>query len=128
MSLAGPAADGREAGGKSAAPIPLTDAESLEEACGRELAVIYKHSPRCGASVSAAREMARFAETAPEIPVYVLDVVRDRALAREVAVRLGVTHESPQVIVLRSGKAVWDASHREVTAAALSRELGSARR
>lgn len=89
--------------------------------------MIYKHSPRCGVSLNAADEVRRFAGSATEVPVYVVDVVRDRELAREVERRLGVRHESPQVILLRDGDAVWDASHRAVTARALADALAQAR-
>jgi bacillithiol system protein YtxJ len=108
-------------------PIPLTEDAHLDAACGRELAVIYKHSPRCGVSLTAADEVRRFAEAEPAVPVYVLDVVRDRVLAREVERRLGVRHESPQTLLLRAGEVVWDASHRGVTARALAAALEQAR-
>lgn len=107
----------------ASAPIPLTDPAGLDDVCRAPVAVIYKHSSRCGASIGAAREMARFADLEADVPVYVVDVVRDRATAGEVARRLGVRHESPQAILVRDGVAVWDASHRGVTAAALSRAL-----
>ena len=43
--------------------------------------------------------------------VALIDVRRFHGLGREVARRTGVRHESPQVIVLRDGEAVWDAHH-----------------
>jgi bacillithiol system protein YtxJ len=108
-------------------PIPLTQDAHIDTACGRELALIYKHSPRCGVSLTAAEEVRRFADAEPAVPVYVLDVVRDRGLAREVARRLGIRHESPQAILLREGEVVWEASHRGVTARALGVALERAR-
>jgi hypothetical protein len=33
---------------------------------------------------------------------------------------LGVAHESPQVIVLRNGQVVWNASHFSITAQAVT--------
>jgi bacillithiol system protein YtxJ len=104
------------------APLGLDDEAALEAACGRDVALIYKHSSRCGVSLAAAAEVREFAEARQDVPVYVVDVVRDRALSREIERRLGVRHESPQVILLRNGEPVWDASHRRVTA----RELADA--
>jgi bacillithiol system protein YtxJ len=46
-------------------------------------------------------------------------VREDRSLSLAVAERTGVRHESPQVICLVGGKAVRQASHRDVTVAAL---------
>jgi monothiol bacilliredoxin len=35
----------------------------------------------------------------------------------------GIRHESPEVIVLQNGKPVWHASHYDVTADALAKEV-----
>lgn len=50
----------------------------------------------------------------------VVKVIEDRPVSNEIAARLGVKHESPQAILVRSGKAVWHASHGRITAAALA--------
>lgn len=49
-----------------------------------------------------------------------MKVIEDRPVSNEIAARLGVKHESPQAILVRGGKAVWHASHRQVTAANLA--------
>ncbi len=59
----------------------------------------------------------------PDVPVYWVDVKGQRPLSREIAGRLGITHESPQTILLRSGTVVWHASHFNVTANAIAKEL-----
>ncbi len=59
----------------------------------------------------------------PDVPVYWVDVKGQRPLSREIAGRLGITHESPQAILLRRGTPVWHDSHSGVTAAAIAREL-----
>ena len=48
--------------------------------------------------------------------VNILEVQSAREVSRELANLTGVRHETPQVIVLRDGKAVWNASHFDVTA------------
>jgi bacillithiol system protein YtxJ len=52
-----------------------------------------------------------------------VDVIRQRPLSREIAARLGIPHESPQVIVIRGGTVRWHASHYEVTADALAAQI-----
>lgn len=104
----------------------LADEAALDEPFGAAVAVIYKHSPLCGLSSIAAREVATFRESCPDTPIYLVDVIRDRAVARAVERRAGVRHESPQVLVLRDGEVVWDASHRGVQADAIDREVRSA--
>lgn len=105
--------------------VALRTQEDLQQALERPLALLYKHSPMCGLSDIAQEEVQRLAEAEPALPVYRVDVIRDRALARAIAERLGIRHESPQAILLRGGKAVWDASHRGVTADAIRDELAA---
>jgi len=105
--------------------ITMTDPADVAAACEQSVALIYKHSPYCGMSRRAVQEVKRFIETNPGVPVYMVDVVRDRALSQEIATRLGVRHESPQVIVVVDGAAAWDASHGAITAHALAREAGA---
>lgn len=97
----------------------VRDGDDLEEVLGEPVAILYKHSPLCGLSAVAAGQLRAFLDESPGTPIYMLDVIRERSLAREVERRLGVRHESPQAIVLRHGEPVWTASHRGVTAAAL---------
>jgi bacillithiol system protein YtxJ len=101
----------------------VEDAAALDDALGAEHAVLYKHSPTCGASLVAFREVREFAAVHPDMPVYLIDVIAGAELAARAAERLGVTHESPQVIVLDHGTPVWNASHRRVTAAALAEQV-----
>lgn len=82
--------------------------------------VIFKHSNSCGISSAAYREMEKL-----ENEVNLLEVQSARDVSRELADLTGIRHESPQVIVLKDGKAVWNASHFEVKAAAVMRALES---
>jgi bacillithiol system protein YtxJ len=89
------------------------------------LAVLYKHSPICPTSSFAYEEMLAFRRVSP-VPVYVVDVIKHRPLSRALAERLGITHQSPQAIVLRRGVAAWHRSHYEIEVAALTRAVGDA--
>ena len=106
-------------------PKAIRAEEELETVLDEPVAVLYKHSPLCGTSAAAARQVRSFMEANPEVPVYLVDVIRDRPLAREVARRLSVRHESPQAFLLRDGDVAWTASHGAVTADALERTLTS---
>lgn len=101
---------------------PLADEATLAAALAAPRAVLYKHSPRCGVCVASEREIGFFAEGHPEIPVYQLDVVTRAALSQSVAERLGVCHESPQVLLLAAGRVVWSASHWGVRAVDLEEQ------
>ncbi len=101
---------------------PLSSEKTLDEALDAALSVIYKHSSRCWICTKAERQVREFATEHPEVPVYQLDAVEGRDLAREVAGRLGVEHHSPQVIVVRQGKAAWSGSHFRISTRILERE------
>lgn len=103
---------------------PLTTREELDAALAAPLAILYKHSTRCPVSLDAWHEVARFTRRRPDVPVFVVDVVERRPLAREIAERTGVTHQSPQAIILRQGRRVWHGSHYAITAQTLEDCVG----
>ena len=90
--------------------------DSLNEVLEADLAIIYKHSPRCPTSATAMRQVQDFMAKNPDIPVYVVDVIRDRDLSRQLANDLGVQHQSPQVVVLQRGTLQAHGSHYEISA------------
>ncbi len=104
--------------------IKITDMKSFEEMADRSKdrpVVIFKHSLTCAISAGAYEQMAAF-----EGEVALIEVQRARELSTEIENHLGVAHESPQVIVLRNGQVMWNASHFEITAAAVARAVREA--
>lgn len=101
----------------------ITEAGALERALRAETAVLYKYSPSCAVSAVAATQIDRFADEHPDTPVYKLDVVARKDLALVVADRLDVRHQSPQVILMRNGRPVWQASHYGIRATRLANML-----
>jgi bacillithiol system protein YtxJ len=104
---------------------PLRNDMELEEALNADRAFLFKHSTRCGTSSRAYRQVTEYEEAAGPIPVFLIDVIAERALARSIADRLGVRHQSPQIILLESGRPVWHASHGAVTAEVLTEQAGT---
>jgi len=82
--------------------------------------IVFKHSNACSISSRAYCEMEKV-----DGHVNVVEVQSAREISRELANLTGVQHETPQVIVLRDGKAVWDASHFDVTASDVAKALES---
>jgi len=101
----------------------IRDEEELDSAVTGGATVIYKHSERCFMCRRSLRQMKQFTEGRPDVPVYIIDVIGQRALSSRIAEKLGVPHESPQAILIQNGSPVWNGSHFGVTAAALEREL-----
>ncbi len=106
----------------------LSDVRMLEEAiaesCERPV-LLFKHSRTCGISCEALDELHLHLErTAHREAAYKMITVQShRGISDEAAARLGVRHETPQAILLRHGRPVWNASHFRITADELSRAL-----
>lgn len=104
--------------------VRITEKSSLDELADRSRerpVVFFKHSLTCPISAAAYDRMAEF-----EGEVALIEVQRARELSKEMAHRLGVPHESPQVIVLHNGQVVWHASHFDITADAVAEAVRSA--
>ena len=104
--------------------IKVTETTALEDLVQRSMeqpVVIFKHSLTCPISASAYGQMERY-----QGDVALVEVQRARALSDEIAQRLGVRHESPQIIVLRNGQVLWDASHFKITADAVADAVSKA--
>jgi bacillithiol system protein YtxJ len=91
------------------------------------LVFLFKHSPVCGTSALAHEEVERFEAANPETPVYVVDVLGQRPLSQDLAAVLGVGHASPQVILLREARPLWNTSHWRIRQDVLETEIAKAR-
>lgn len=91
----------------------ISNSESFDELLRRSNerpVIIFKHSIACSISAAAYREMARIEDVA------LVEVQNARELSKEIERRTGISHESPQVLVIRNGKVVWEATHWQVKA------------
>jgi bacillithiol system protein YtxJ len=86
-------------------------------------AVLFKHSNTCGVSSRAYAEMSKM-----QHPVGLVTVQQARPVSDEIEKRWQVAHETPQVLIIRGGKLVWDASHFSVKSEGVEaalKEIGS---
>ena len=107
----------------------ISDLDMLEAAIAESLerpVLLFKHSRTCGISCEALDELHAHVENGGGgAAAKVITVQSHRGLSDTVASRLDIRHETPQVILLRDGQPVWNASHFRITAAALGRALSS---
>ena len=88
--------------------------------------VIFKHSVRCGASAIVKRRLEEDWDLQNDaVDTYLLDLVAHRDLSNEVAKAFGVRHQSPQVLIIKDGRSIFDASHGDVSAATIRQALTS---
>ncbi|QXP62226.1 bacillithiol system redox-active protein YtxJ [Polaribacter sp. R2A056_3_33] len=105
--------------------IPLTSIEQLEEIkeiSKTEAVLIFKHSTRCGISSMVIKQFEKlFTEEHQNLKVYYLDLLNYRDISDEVGFTFQVMHQSPQLIAVKNGVSVENASHYEITNTNLSR-------
>ena len=98
-------------------------ADALDESTERPV-LLFKHSLTCPISTMAFREFkSHLAHADSRISYKLITVQTARAVSNEAASRLRLAHESPQAILIRNGQGVWNASHSQITAAALDQAV-----
>lgn len=79
--------------------------------------LIFKHSTRCSVSLMAKRSLeSDWNFNNNQVIPYFLDLIANRSVSDRVSELFNVMHESPQVILLKNGKAAYHASHSDINA------------
>ena len=81
--------------------------------------VVFKHSTRCSISRMALRQFESDWKLYGNQMPYFLDLLAYRSISNAIAERLCVTHQSPQVLVIKDGQAIYHTSHEGISVAAL---------
>lgn len=105
----------------------LTNIEMLDEVTEdsktRPVAIL-KHSTSCGISRMVLRQFEKeYDLKEEEVGLYFLDLLKHRDVSNKIASRYNIPHQSPQLIILRDGKVVYDASHSDISAEILHKYL-----
>jgi bacillithiol system protein YtxJ len=102
----------------------LTDLGQLSEIIeisNEKPVAIFKHSTRCSVSRMALKQFENEFNSSDKVTPYFLDLIAHRDISNEIANRFGVTHQSPQLILIKEGKAIYNVSHSDIDA----EELGT---
>ena len=98
--------------------IPLSSLDQLDqikEQSKTSPVVIFKHSTRCVISRMVLREFeSSFAEHQLSVSLYILDLLTYREISNEIVSEFQVFHQSPQLIVIKNGEAIYHASHNDI--------------
>ena len=94
----------------------LTDTDQLEEIkvlSYEKPVLIFKHSSRCSISSMALDRLLRNwkDEDGEKLTPFFLDLIAFRSISNKIEEVFGIPHESPQVLVIREGKSIFDQSH-----------------
>lgn len=105
--------------------IPFTEEQQLSSIISLSQTrpqVIFKHSTRCNISSIALNRLQKI-NAFPGADFYFLDLLKLRALSDKVADFFNVSHESPQILVIRKGECVYEESHLGIIAEDLEGQL-----
>ena len=83
--------------------------------------VIFKHSTTCSISSMAKRRLEL--DWSLDINPYCLDLLSNRSISNAIARIFNVRHESPQVILIHEGKAIYNESHLDISVSEISQSI-----
>lgn len=98
--------------------ITITDESDIENINKSEnYSIIYKHSPMCMTSLMTYRQLKAEVNAAQgvDIPLYIVDVIKNRQQSQYIANSFLTKHESPQILVIKNGKCVYNTSHESIS-------------
>jgi len=77
---------------------------------------IFKHSIRCGISSMVKKQLEREWDISDEdMDFYILDLITYRPISNQIEEDFGVVHQSPQVVVIKDGLAIYHDSHYSIS-------------
>ena len=108
--------------------IALNSEEQLKEintSSEEKHYLIFKHSTRCPTSSMALNRLERNwnEELYKEITPYYLDLVKFRSVSDKTASNYNVTHESPQILIIKGGKCIYNTSHMAISVDAIKEQI-----
>ena len=110
----------------------LTTEEQLDQIIERSATIpvaLFKHSTRCSISTAAKSRLERqWTLDSQEVEIYYLDLIQYRNVSNKIADLFGVQHQSPQLILIRDGKAIYDTSHNGISVTGLKSALNSSQK
>jgi len=100
--------------------------QALTSAAGQPV-LVFKHSDTCGMSAQARFEIDGVLQDPHwTTPVHIVSVQAARPVSNAVAQRFRVPHASPQLLLIRGGVVLWQASHLAITGQGLRAAVGRA--
>lgn len=95
------------------------ESDALREAraliAHEEAMLVFKHSNSCPVSFTAKRQYDQFVAAHPDVPTRLVIVQQERDLSNALETVSRLRHESPQALIVREGRVLWDASHGAIT-------------
>ena len=96
--------------------LSIEQLEMITEDSNTKPILIFKHSTRCSISRMALKQFEREFDFQDKVTPYFLDLIVNRDVSNDIASRFHVMHQSPQVLLIKNGKSIYNASHSDINA------------
>ena len=106
--------------------IPLTNIGQLDAIVLSSIekpVVIFKHSTRCSVRRMALKQFENEFDLEEKVDAYFLDLIEYRTVSNDIASRFDVFHQSPQLLLIKNGKSIYDVSHSDISAGDLNNKI-----
>lgn len=105
--------------------LPLTESNQLLTIISESKIkpiLIFKHSTRCGVSRMALKSFEReFDLPKTTVDLYFLDLLKYKGISNEISEKLGVYHQSPQVLLVKNEQVIYHDSHYQISVDAIKK-------
>ena len=91
--------------------------EEINRKSEQQPILILKHSTRCPVSFAALERIEEGSKALEGIgfQAYFLDLINYRSISNKITELYKVTHQSPQILIIKKGKAIYHNSHMGVS-------------
>lgn len=105
----------------------ITDLAQVSEIQQKDgYSLIFKHSTRCSVSLMAKKRFEMDWSVLPEdTNLYFLDLISYRDISAQIAETFQVHHESPQILLIKNGDCILDASHSDISAEEVAKVINN---
>ena len=102
----------------------LSQLQEIKELSEQQPVAIFKHSTRCSISSMAKNRLESEWHFSDEnLPIYYLDLLNCRDVSAQIATDFDVYHASPQIVVIKNGKSIYDNSHMGISVADIVKSI-----
>ncbi len=101
--------------------------EGIKEQSRSQPILIFKHSTSCSISSMALNRLERDwnSDDMKNMGVYFLDLIKNRDVSNSIASAFDIPHQSPQVLIIKEGKCIYDNSHMGISYREISQQLAN---
>jgi bacillithiol system protein YtxJ len=103
----------------------LTTAEQVDDFLAMNPASAIFKAGTCHKTQETFAQVQAHLELREDLPLGIIRVVESRPASNRVTERSGITHESPQIILFKDGKAVFDRDNWDITGESVAEALES---